>query len=108
MSSQGQLTTLDDRHHEADNEPDLEAQRREVLEGGARYGRDPTHEGRDEAARTMDTECGHCGGHVTPRFVRVFGVDGQVHACLGCSEPADIRAGAAAYGLTASDGGELR
>lgn len=33
-----------------------------------------------------DNECQGCGSHVSSRFVRLFGVDGQVEACLNCTE----------------------
>lgn len=38
---------------------------------------------------TMAT-CDHCGGHVSERFVRVFGESGTVHACPACSANAGI------------------
>ncbi|WP_449405241.1 DUF7563 family protein [Halorubrum alkaliphilum] len=36
-------------------------------------------------------ECTHCGGHVSQRFVTVFGLDGgDVVACPACSSQANI------------------
>jgi hypothetical protein len=40
-------------------------------------------------ASTM-ASCDHCGGHVSERFVRVFGESGTVHACPACSANAGI------------------
>lgn len=37
-------------------------------------------------------ECKECGAHVTPDFVRVFGVDGEVHGCTNCEAQGDTRA----------------
>lgn len=40
-----------------------------------------------------DTECQGCQGHVSRRFVRVFGVDGQVWDCPQCASARDIMGG---------------
>jgi uncharacterized protein YcgI (DUF1989 family) len=40
------------------------------------------------------TRCRNCGAHVTERFARVFGNNGnQVHACLDCSVNTDLYEG---------------
>lgn len=37
-------------------------------------------------------ECDSCEGHVSPNFVRVFGIDGTVIACLNCATVPIVRA----------------
>lgn len=40
-------------------------------------------------------ECDEC---VTPQYVRVFGVDGQVHGCLHCLTSREVLSGEGAAG----------
>ena len=35
-------------------------------------------------------ECGNCGDHVSVRFATVFGLDGDVTACLSCSGRSNV------------------
>lgn len=35
-------------------------------------------------------ECSECGGHVTSDFVRVFGIDGEIHGCPNCTANAQV------------------
>lgn len=83
-------TDPDDREHHDD---DAEWKR---LQEGARY----RQTARDNAPRdpSIDTECQGCQGHVTKRFVRVFGVDGQVSVCPECSTNREITGGLFADG----------
>lgn len=39
--------------------------------------------------------CTECGEHVTRDYVRVFGVDGEVHGCPSCSTYRDLHGGPA-------------
>lgn len=39
--------------------------------------------------------CDGCGAHLTERYVRVFGVEGDVPACIHCSTNRDAREAAA-------------
>jgi len=41
-------------------------------------------------------ECSNCGEHITPDFIRIFGVDGEVHSCPACSTYAELKEGAGA------------
>lgn len=34
-------------------------------------------------------ECAECGGHVSADWARVFGVDGEVRFCPGCTPAAE-------------------
>lgn len=36
-------------------------------------------------------QCDNCGAHLTPEYVRVFGVDGEVPACLHCTTNTEAR-----------------
>jgi len=36
-------------------------------------------------------DCENCGRHVTSDFLRVFGVDGEVHGCPNCTTTANIQ-----------------
>lgn len=38
--------------------------------------------------------CNNCGAHVTPRFVKVFGHNGDLAACLSCRDKQDMANGA--------------
>ena len=41
-------------------------------------------------------ECEVCGGHVTRRFVRVFGYEGEVYGCPECRTFSDLVEGSGA------------
>lgn len=47
--------------------------------------------------------CGNCGGHVSRRFVRVLGVNGEVNRCPRCADQGELARGAAADGLRGVD-----
>lgn len=36
-------------------------------------------------------ECQECGNHVSENFIRVFGVDGEVHGCPECKSQSSTR-----------------
>lgn len=44
----------------------------------------------------MSPQCENCGGHVTPKFVRIFGRDDGVDACPRCSSRGERANGAGA------------
>ena len=37
--------------------------------------------------------CGNCDAYVTRDFVRVFGIDGEVHACPNCTTHRELSDG---------------
>lgn len=41
-------------------------------------------------------ECAECGAYVTPDYVRVFGLDGEVNGCRNCMTNREIQNGEAA------------
>jgi len=41
-------------------------------------------------------KCSNCGEHVTPDFLRVFGIDNEVHGCPACATYAELKEGAGA------------
>ncbi|MDS0476878.1 hypothetical protein [Natrinema sp. 1APR25-10V2] len=40
-------------------------------------------------------ECGACGEFVTRDFIRVFGIDGEVHGCPTCTTYRELQDGSA-------------
>ncbi|WP_248515974.1 DUF7563 family protein [Salinarchaeum laminariae] len=49
------------------------------------------------AAPSAESECRHCGEHLTGRFCRVFGdANGDVHRCFGCDSRRRVLSGTAA------------
>jgi len=36
-------------------------------------------------------ECQNCGSHLTPEYVRVFGMEGEVSVCLHCTTNKEAR-----------------
>ena len=49
--------------------------------------------------------CGNCETYVTRDFVRVFGVDGEVHGCPNCSTYREFSAGDGAASASEVDSG---
>lgn len=37
--------------------------------------------------------CGNCGAHVTTKYVKIFGRNGELRACLHCTNRGDISDG---------------
>lgn len=86
--------TLADATEDVDDTDPVEEARESALEGGARYRQ--TARDRSESTPTIDTECKGCGSHVGRQYVRVMGLNGEVHACPQCADTTEVLNGAAA------------
>lgn len=88
------LSEVEVESEDVDGPDAVEQAREEALEGGARY----RQIARDQSEGTpaIDQYCTDCGGHVSRKYVKVNGVDGQIHACPDCSDTSERLNGAAA------------
>ncbi|WP_306059951.1 DUF7563 family protein [Natronococcus wangiae] len=52
--------------------------------------------------------CGDCGEYVTRDFIRVFGVDGEVHGCPDCTTYRELYDGGGVDHSSKTRGSQLR